>query len=106
MPSDPTCGIPMGLQAIETTSPKGGNSVFLVDQNPADRITAHGALAQGVSFLREGASIAFAPTHWLLGSHTVEEDFRGTSRVVARAFVAVGLCVLGLFIEAAGDRAL
>jgi len=45
------------------------------------------------------------PTHWLLGSNTVE-DSRGTSRVVARAFVALGVCVLWLFIEAAGNQAL
>src|SRR5437762_9313783 len=53
--------ITMGLQAIETTSPKDGNPFFLVDQNAADRTTAHWTLTQGVSFLREGASIAFAP---------------------------------------------
>jgi hypothetical protein len=95
----------MGLQAIETGSLKDGNPVFLVDQDTGDVTTAHWAMVQGVSFQREGASIAFSPTHWLAGSKTVEGS-RGTSRVVARASVAVGGCVLWLFIGAVGDKGL
>ena len=95
----------MGLQAIETASLKDGNPVFLVDQDTGDMTTAHWAVVQGVSFQREGVSIAFSPTHWLAGSKTVEGS-RGTSRVVARASVAVGVCLLWLFIEAAGDKGL
>src|SRR3954453_4765412 len=95
----------MGSQAIETTSLKDGNSLcedenpfFLVHQVTGDVTTAHWVV-QGVSFQRERTSIAFSPTHWLTGFKTVE-DTRGTSRVVARAFVAAGLCVLWLFIGA------
>src|SRR6266481_9336600 len=96
----------MGLQGIEA-APKDGSPVFLVDQDTGDMTTAHWAAVQGVSFQgvssqREGTSIAFSPTHWLPGSKTVERS-RGTSRVVARASVAVGVGLLWLFIEAAGD---
>src|SRR5712664_705923 len=94
----------MGLQAIEA-APKDGSSVFLVDQDTGDMTTAHWLVRQGVSFQREGASIAFSPTHWLPGSKTVEGS-RGASRVVARASVAVGVCVLWLFIGAVGDKGL
>src|SRR4051794_22716593 len=86
----------MGLQAAEKTSPKDGNPVFLVDQKTGGMTTAHWAAVQGVSFLRKGASIAFK---------TVEGSC-GISRVVARASVAVGVCVLWLFIEAAADNGL
>jgi hypothetical protein len=95
----------MGLQAIETASLKDGNPVFLVDQDTGDMTTAHWAVVQGVSFQREGVSIAFSPTHWLAGSKTVEGS-RGPSRVVARASVAVGVCVLWLLIGAVGDNGL
>ncbi len=101
----------MGLQAIEA-APKDGSPVLLMDQDTGDMTTAHWAVVQGVSFRgvsfqgvssqREGTSIAFSPTHWLPGSKTVERS-RGTSRVVARASVAVGVGLLWLFIEAAGD---
>ncbi len=74
-----------------------------MDQDIADVTTAHGAVIQGVSFQREGASIAFSPTHWLPGSKTAEGS-RGASRVIARASVAVGVGLLWLFIEAAGDN--
>src|SRR5712664_1632077 len=94
----------MGLQAIEA-APKNGSPVFLVDQDTGDMTTAHWAVRQGVSFQREGASIAFSPAHWLPGSKTVEGS-RGRSRVVARASVAVGVCGLWLFIGAAGDNGL
>ena len=97
----------MGLQAIEAAL-KDGSPVFPVDQDSGDMTTAHWAVVQGVSFQgvssqREGTSIAFSPTHWLPGSKTVEGS-RGTSRVVARASVAVGVGLLWLFIEAAGDN--
>src|SRR6202165_236507 len=96
--------ITMGLQAIEATS-KDGNPVFRVDQDTGDITTAHWAARQGVSFQREGASIAFSATHWLLGSKTVGGS-RGRSRVVARASVAAGVCVLGLFVGAVWDDGL
>src|ERR1700738_3613720 len=96
--------ITMGLQAIEATS-KDGNPVFRVDQDTGDITTAHWAARHGVSFQREGASIAFSATHWLLGSKTVGGS-RGRSRVVARASVAAGVCVLGLFVGAVWDDGL
>jgi hypothetical protein len=92
----------MGFQAIEATS-KDGNPVFRVDQDSGDTTTAHRAARQGVSFQREGASIPFSVTHWLLGSKTVGGS-RGRSRVVARASVTAGVCVLGLFIGAVLER--
>src|SRR5256885_719617 len=91
----------MGLQAIEA-APKDGSPVFRVDQDTGDMTTAHWAVVRGVLSQREGTSIAFSPTHWLPGSMTVEGS-RGTRRVVARASVAVGVSLLWLFIEAAGD---
>src|SRR5258705_311542 len=94
----------MGLQAIEA-APKDGSSVFLVDQDIGDMTTAHWVVRQGVSFQREGTTIAFSPTHWLPGSKTVDGS-RGTSRVVARGSVAVGACVLSLFIGAVGNKGL
>ncbi len=94
----------MGLQAIEA-APKDGSSVFLVDQDIGDMTTAHWVVRQGVSFQREGTTIAFSPTHWLPGSKTVEGS-RRTSRVVARGFVAVGVCVLSLFVGAVGNKGL
>src|SRR6266478_3103442 len=94
----------MGLQAIEA-APKDGSSVFLVDQDIGDMTTAHWVVRQGVSFQREGTTIAVSPTHWLPGSKTVEGS-RRTSRVVARGFVAVGVCVLSLFIGAVGNKGL
>jgi hypothetical protein len=92
----------MGLQAIETASLKDGNPAFLVDQDIGDVTTAHWGVVHGISSQGEGTSIAFSPTHWLPGSGTVEGS-RGTSGVVARASVAVGVSLLWLFIEAAGD---
>src|SRR5229473_129769 len=92
----------MGLQAIEAAL-KDGSPVFPVDQDSGDMTTAHWAVVQGVSSQREGTSIAFSPTHWLPGSRTVQGS-RGTSRVIARASVAVGVGLLWLFIEAAGDN--
>src|SRR5258705_11695349 len=94
----------MGLQAIEA-APKDGSSVFLVDQDIGDMTTAHWVVRQGVSFQREGTTIAFSPTHWLPGSKTVEGS-RGTSRVVARGSVAVGGGVLWRSIGTAGKREL
>src|SRR6266478_6429468 len=94
----------MGLQAIEA-APKDGSSVFLVDQDIGDMTTAHWVVRQGVSFQREGTTIAVSPTHWLPGSKTVEGS-RRTSRVVARGFVAVGVCVLSLFVGAVGNKGL
>src|ERR1700737_2565247 len=99
----------MGLQAIEATS-KYGNTVFLVDQDSGVTTTAHWAARQGVSFQRESASIAFSATpfsatRWLPGSKTVGGS-RGRGRVVARASVTAGVCVLGLFIGAVWDDGL
>jgi hypothetical protein len=88
----------MGLQAMEA-APKDRSPVFLLGQNTGGIATAHW---EGVSFQREGTSIAFSSTHRLPGSKT-DEGSRGTSRVVARASVAVGVGLLWLFIEAAGD---
>src|SRR5712672_1981848 len=88
----------MGLRAMEA-APKDRSPVFLLDQNTGGIATAHW---EGVSFQREGTSIAFSSTHRLPGSKT-DEGSRGTSRVVARASVAVGVGLLWLFIEAAGD---
>src|SRR5882757_8659866 len=94
----------MGLQAIEA-APKDGSPVFLVDQDTGDMTAAHWAVVRGVSFQTEGTSIAFSSTHWLTGSKTVRGS-RGTSRFVTRATVAVGVGLLWLFIEAAGDKGL
>lgn len=91
----------MGLQAIEAT-PKDGRPVFPVDQDTGDDTTAHWAARQGVSSQSKSA-IAFSPTRRLPGSKTVEGS-RGTSRVVARASGAAGVCVLWLFIGAVGDN--
>jgi hypothetical protein len=99
----------MGLQAIEA-APKDRSPGFLLDQNTGGMTTAHwagvqGVSLRGVSFQREGTSIAFSSTHRLPTSKTVEGS-RGTSRVVARASVAVGVGLLWFFIEAAGDSGL
>ena len=94
----------MGLQAVEA-GPKYGSPVFLVDQDSGDITTAPWAVRHGVSFQREGASIALPPAHWLRESKTAESS-RGKSRVVARASVAVTVCVLWLFIGAVRDNAL
>ncbi|HEX9469885.1 MAG TPA: hypothetical protein VF957_10130 [Bradyrhizobium sp.] len=64
----------------------------------------HWAVVQRL-FQREGTSIAFSPTHWLPGFKTVRDSY-GTSRVVVRASVTVGACVLWLFIGAVGDNGL
>ena len=94
----------MGLQAVEA-GPKYGSPVFLVDQDTGDMTAAPWAVRHGVSFQREGASIALPPAHWLRESKTAESS-RGKSRVVAGASVAVAVCVLWLFIGAMGDNAL
>src|SRR5258708_3719320 len=94
----------MGLQAIEA-APKDGSSVFLVDQDIGDMTTAHWVVRQGVSFQREGTTIAFSPTHWLPGSKTVEDSCRIIS-VVGGGFVAVGVCVLSFFVGAVGNKGL
>ena len=99
----------MGLQAIEA-APKDRSPGFLLDQNTGGMTTAHwagvqGVSLRGVSFQREGTSIAFSSTHRLPTSKMVEGS-RGTSRVVARASVAVGVGLLWFFIEAAGDSGL
>jgi hypothetical protein len=92
----------MGLQAIETASLKDGNPAFLVNQDIGDMTAAHWAAVHGVSFQRQGTSIAFSSTDRLPGSRTVGGS-RGTSRAVAHASLAVGVGLLWLFIEAAGD---
>ena len=94
----------MGLQAIEAGL-KYGSPFFLVNQDTGDKTTAPWAVRHGVSFQRVGASIALSPAHSLPESKTVEGS-RGKSRVVARAAVAVTVCVLWLFIGAVGDNAL
>src|SRR5882672_5342236 len=94
----------MGSLAIEA-APEDGSPVFLVNQDTGDMNTAHLAVRQGISFKREGAPIAFSPTRWLPGSKPVESS-RGRSRVVARASVAAGVCVLWLFIGAVRDNGL
>src|SRR5258707_290923 len=95
----------MGLQENETASLKDGNPAFLADQDIGDMTTAHWAVAQDVSYQKEDRSIAFSPTRWLPASRTVRGS-RGTSRVVARASIAVGVGLLWLFIEAAADKGL
>jgi len=92
----------MGLQAIEA---RHGSPVFLADRDTVDMTTAQWAVRHGVSFQRVGASIALSPAHSLPESKTVDGS-RGKSRVVARASVAVTVCVLWLFIGAVGDNAL
>jgi hypothetical protein len=94
----------MGLLAIEA-GPEYGSPVFLVDQDTGDMTAAPWAVRHGVSFQREGASIALPPAHRLRESKTAESS-RGKSRVVAGASVAVAVCVLWLFIGAMGDNAL
>src|SRR5260221_331844 len=93
----------MGLQAIEA-APKDGSPAFLVDRDTGDMTATHWAVVQRL-FQREGTSIAFSPTHWLPGFKTVRDSY-GTSRVVVRASVTVGACVLWLFIGAVGDNGL
>src|SRR5712672_2602485 len=92
----------MGLQAIEA---RHGSPVFLADRDTVDMTTAQWAVRHGVSFQRVGASIALSPAHSLPESKTVDGS-RGKSRVVARASVAVTMCVLWLFIGAVRDNAL
>jgi hypothetical protein len=92
----------MGLQAIEA---RHGSPVFLADRDTVDMTTAQWAVRHGVSFQRVGASIALSPAHSLPESKTVDGS-RGKSRVVARASVAVTVCVLWLFIGAVRDNAL
>jgi hypothetical protein len=92
----------MALQSIEA-APKDRNPVFLVDLDTGDMTTAPWAVRHGVSSQREGASIA--PTRRLPGSNMFEGS-RRSSRGVARASVAAGVCVLWLFIEAAADNGL
>jgi len=84
----------MGLETIES-APKDGNPVFLMYQDTGDMTTAHWAVRQSGSFQREAASIAFSPTYWLPQSKTV-----------ARASVAIGVCVVWLFIGDVGNNAL
>src|SRR5258708_40129122 len=93
----------MGLQAIEA-APKDGSPAFLVDRDTGDMTATHWAVVQRL-FQREGTSIAFSPTHWLPGFKTVRDSY-GTSRVVVRASVTVGACVLWLFIAAVGHNGL
>src|SRR5260370_351673 len=90
----------MGLHAIEA-GPKYGSPVFLVDQDTGDMTIARWAARHGVSFQRVGASIALSPAEF----KTVESS-RRKRRVVAGASVPVAVCVLWLFIGAAGDNAL
>jgi hypothetical protein len=92
----------MALQAIEA-APKDGNPVFLVGLDTSEMTTAPWAVRHGVSSQREDASIA--PTRRLPGSNTFEGS-RRSSRVIARASVAAGVCVLWLFIDAAADNGL
>jgi hypothetical protein len=92
----------MALQAIEA-APKDENPVFLVDLDTSEMTTAHWAVRHGVSSQSEGASIA--SIHRPPASKTFEGS-RRSSRFVARASVAAGVCVLWLFIDAAGDLGL
>src|SRR6266404_242501 len=94
----------MGLQAIEA-APKDGNLIFPMYQNTGDMTTAHWAVRRSGSLQREAASIAFSRTHLLPQSKTVESS-RGISRVVARASVVIGVCVLWLFMGAVRNNAL
>src|SRR5437899_513697 len=94
----------MGLHATEA-GPRYGSPVFLVDQDTGDMTTARWAVPHGVSFQKVGASIALSPAHWLAESKTVESS-RRKRRVVAGTSVPVAVCVLWLFIGAAGDNAL
>src|SRR3982074_32474 len=94
----------MGLRAIEA-APKDGNPIYLMYQGTVDMTAAHWAVRQSGSFQREAASIAFSPTHWLPQSKTVESA-RGMSRVVARASVAIGVCVVWVFSGDVGNNAL
>jgi hypothetical protein len=93
----------MGVQAIEA-APRDGSPVFLVDKDTGDMTATHWAVVQRL-FQTEGTSIAYSPTHWLPGFKTVRGSY-GTSRVVVRASVTVGACVLWLFIGAVGDNGL
>jgi hypothetical protein len=75
-----------------------------VDKDTGDMTATHWAVIQRL-FQREGTSIAFSPARWLPGFKTVRGSY-GTSRVVVRASVTVGACVLWLFIGAVGDNGL
>ena len=92
----------MALQAIKA-APKDENPVVLVDLDTSEMTTSHRAVRHGVSSQREGASIA--TTHRPPGSNTFE-GLRRSRRVVARASVAAGVCVLWFFIDAAADNGL
>src|SRR5215217_7129110 len=90
----------MGSQAIETAAPKHGNPFFLVDEDVIDMTGVHWAVVQGVSFQRDGASIAFSPKR-----SQPREGSGGRSRVVARASVSVAACILYIYIGAVADTA-
>src|SRR6266568_1421367 len=94
----------MGLQAIQAAL-QDGRPVFPVDQDTGDMTAAHWATGHGVSLQRQGAWIAFSPTHWLPDSKTVESS-RARGRTVARASVTAGVCVLWFLIGAAGSNGL
>jgi hypothetical protein len=92
----------MALQAIDA-APKDGNPVFPVDLDTSEMTTSRWAVRYSVSCPREGASIA--PTRPLPRSKTFKGS-RRSSRTVARASVAAGVCVLWLFIDAAANNGL
>jgi hypothetical protein len=92
----------MALQAIDA-APKDGNPVFPVDLDTSEMTTSRSAVRYSVSSQREGASIA--PTRPLPRSKTFKGS-RRSSRTVARASVAAGVCVLWLFIDAAANNGL
>ena len=63
------------------------------------------ALRLGFSCERESAPISLSPIYALPGCGTVEGS-RATSSILARAPVALGVCVLWLLIGVAGDKGL
>ena len=94
----------MGLHAIEA-APKDGNPVFPLDQYTRDTTTVDWVVRHGVALQREGVPIVVSSTNWRPGSKSVEGS-RGPGRLVARASVAAGACVLWLFIGAVWDKGL
>jgi hypothetical protein len=82
----------MSLQAIEAT-PKHGHPALPADLRRTEMTAASLALRRSISFQRKQAPIA--PPYRRLHSKTFD-GLRRSTRVIARASVAAGICVLSL----------
>jgi hypothetical protein len=84
--------IAMSLQAIEA-APKHGHPALSADLRRSEMTVASSALRRNVSFQRKQASIA--PRYRRPSSKTLD-GLRRSTRVIACASVAAGICVLSL----------